>query len=530
MLLGTAVAELARVQANADAQMNAEIAQNNAQSALTIAADQAAHDQTVAGAQAEDALATAQAGALATQAASNAYFATLPDLLTAPAADTPITLTGNYGHMHDIGGHSVGNTADTIDAVMGLMFSTQPDSEPSAGTGAGAWAGMGGWSGSWLCGGVGGQFGSALLGYLAIPSDPPPRIMLPGLGSTGSGIAGATWTNPAQTGGGGSVFGAGPGIYAQTPGGGGVGSSGAGTTASTPPAASGAADPGAALNRQARLEGDTEATNKVPRALSNAEIQDLQTIYGVADDELDQFLAENGFERAGPCAPAPNPLANHPHFVADPDSPGGGCIACVPLYQGGRVVGSMGTVGPAPVVPWTVIVAILQEIGNNQNDLAEVLMEHYEGGTGSTYTLSQQEMENVRPANPSPTQSSEFQDALQQAAQEAAESGHAVVVPIDVTVQTQAAEGMTLGTFVIHHTGTLVVNADGTWSYIGTMTFSDTFDFENHPDEGWSGRNAQAGAVAATCDGVPFEVESVGAPFEESSDIPAPTQTPPIYE
>jgi len=250
--------------------MNAEIAQNNAQSALTIAADQAAHDQTVAGAQAEDALAVAQAGALASQAASNAYFATLSDLLTAPAADTPITLTGNYGHVHDIGGHSVGNTADTIDAVMGLMFSTQPDSEPSAGTGSAAWAGMGAWSGSWLCG-VGGQLGSALLGYLAIPSDPPPQIMLPGLGSTGSGMAGATWTNPAQTGSGGSVFGAGPGIYATTTGG--TGNGGGNGGGGQPPLTAGFvfADPSAALNRQARLPEvnepakDEVRTNTVPR-------------------------------------------------------------------------------------------------------------------------------------------------------------------------------------------------------------------------------------------------------------------------
>jgi len=240
-VVGTAAAEMNQADAADDAEMNKEIAQNDAAEALADSQAQAAHDQTVAAAQAAHDLTVAQANAEAAQAAAGTYVTALPAALAAPTPAAPLTLTGDYGHIHDIGGYAMGDTSDTIDGVIGQMFSVGPDNEPSNGT----FGSPGGaWFGSWMTAGLGTGGGSMPFGILPQTSGPPPQILLPGGmpaggggtgGGAGSVIPGGTWVGAGQSGGSGyytgpdrSIFGPEPSPFApQGPaGGGGTGGGG----------------------------------------------------------------------------------------------------------------------------------------------------------------------------------------------------------------------------------------------------------------------------------------------------------------
>jgi len=232
-VVGTAAAEMNQADAADDAEMNKEIAQNDAAEALADSQAQAAHDQTVAAAQAAHDLTVAQANAEAAQAAAGTYVTALPAALAAPTPAAPLTLTGDYGHIHDIGGYAMGDTSDTIDGVIGQMFSVGPDNEPSNGT----FGSPGGaWFGSWMTAGLGTGGGSMPFGILPQTSGPPPQILLPGNLPTGSGtgggagsvIPGGSWGGPTSTGGPNAsppyrnVFGPEPSVFApQGPAGGG---------------------------------------------------------------------------------------------------------------------------------------------------------------------------------------------------------------------------------------------------------------------------------------------------------------------
>jgi hypothetical protein len=79
-----------------------------------------------------------------------------------------------------------------------------------------------------------------------------------------------------------------------------------------------------------------------------------------------------------------------------------------------------------------------------------------------------------------------------------------------------------LGNFTINYTGTLVVQPDGKWSFSGTMTFYDYWDFD--PKGAGSGRSV-AGEVkvrvaSAFLPGRPFDIHSVAAAVSQSSTDP----------
>jgi hypothetical protein len=167
------------------------------------------------------------------------------------------------------------------------------------------------------------------------------------------------------------------------------------------------------------------------------------------------------------------------------------------------------------------------------NGLATRLFAHYEGGSGSTFVLNYDDMEALRPTNVSPTQSPEFHASSANAAKEAWEKGRPVSVAINVGVQTKANAIMTLNTFTVHHLGVLTVSLDGSWSYVGHMTYSDTFNFEDHPnvdnpaepnpDGDEEARNFQAAIVRNTITlyGSPFEVRSAARMYAETSESPS---------
>lgn len=77
----------------------------------------------------------------------------------------------------------------------------------------------------------------------------------------------------------------------------------------------------------------------------------------------------------------------------------------------------------------------------------------------------------------------------------------------------------TLGNFTITYTGTVVVRADGTWTFSGTMTFGDYWDFDpkgsgsNRP---WAAE-VKVRVAAAALPGRPFEITSVPAAVSQSS-------------
>src|SRR5487761_1690869 len=161
-----------QAKAAADDGKVSEIAANDAQAGLADNQSQAWHDQVLAMAQGENAFSLASAGSTAQLAAADAYFAAVggqssgvgnapsgvpqgegaPIQLTGPGGDTPITLTGGYGDSHPIGSYWVGDTADSIDAVVSDMFRRGPDPEAAIGP-------QGSWAYTWIGAGEGMPYG-----------------------------------------------------------------------------------------------------------------------------------------------------------------------------------------------------------------------------------------------------------------------------------------------------------------------------------------------------------------------------------
>ena len=146
---------------SADDLKTSEIAANDAQATWTDNAAQAAHDQAIALAQALDNLTISNANTMASLASADAYFTALGSghqsaagltgaglvALTPPGGDTPLTLTGAYNDVFPIGAYTPGATTDPIDGLIGRMFKTPPDGEPTAAVSASAvytWFGAGG--------------------------------------------------------------------------------------------------------------------------------------------------------------------------------------------------------------------------------------------------------------------------------------------------------------------------------------------------------------------------------------------------
>src|SRR5487761_1316588 len=172
---------------------------------------QAWHDQVLAMAQGENAFSLASAGSAAQLAAADAYFAAVggqsssvgnalrgvpqgegaPIQLTGPGGDTPITLTGGYGNSHPIGSYWVGDTADSIDAVVSDMFRRGADPEAAIGP-------QGSWAYTWFGAGEGMPYGP-----IAAAVQPGLNMMSPDLQSAQPNVATPNVFGPqilAQTG------------------------------------------------------------------------------------------------------------------------------------------------------------------------------------------------------------------------------------------------------------------------------------------------------------------------------------------
>lgn len=78
----------------------------------------------------------------------------------------------------------------------------------------------------------------------------------------------------------------------------------------------------------------------------------------------------------------------------------------------------------------------------------------------------------------------------------------------------------TLGNFTITYKGTFTVKADGTWSFAGTMTFYDFWDFDPKPFA-TGGRSVQGELKTRAghylLRGLPFHIYSVAVPVSQSS-------------
>src|SRR5487761_1571168 len=227
-----------------------EIAANDAEAALADNQSQAWHDQVLAMAQGENAFSLASAGSAAQLAAADAYFAAVggagvgagspdpattgvPAPLSGPGGDTPITLTGDYGNSHPIGSYWVGDTADSIDAVVSNMFRRGPDPEAAIGP-------QGSWAYTWFGAGEGMPYG-----LIAASVQPGLNMMSPDLQSAQPNVA-----TP-------NVFG--PQILAQ---------SGASGGAQAPPEGGASASAGAPTDtgnpaHSVPLSGNGEQTNTV---------------------------------------------------------------------------------------------------------------------------------------------------------------------------------------------------------------------------------------------------------------------------
>ena len=160
--------------------------------------------------------------------------------------------------------------------------------------------------------------------------------------------------------------------------------------------------------------------------------------------------------------------------------------------------------------------------------LPRKFLNNYMDDTGNPITLTVQEMTDINPRvdmTKSPGFVAELK-ALRTQLVSSATANNGQAFPqmkyIEVSGPGQAMTNGTLGNFTIRYKGTLTVSPDGTWSFIGTMTFHDYWDFDPKPFGG-SGRSTAGEIktrVAATAlAGSPFSIDSVPAPiFQTGSD------------
>lgn len=138
-------------------------------------------------------------------------------------------------------------------------------------------------------------------------------------------------------------------------------------------------------------------------------------------------------------------------------------------------------------------------------------LNNYMDDTGTPIRLSLQQMQDCNPI----VDLRRSRVFMRQVARIAAAGGGSGAMTF--TGWAGARTNGTLGNFTIEYTGTVVVQADGTWSFSGTMTFRDFWDFNT------GGANRPLGAevkvmVASTfLPGRPFDITSVAAAVSQSS-------------
>lgn len=159
--------------------------------------------------------------------------------------------------------------------------------------------------------------------------------------------------------------------------------------------------------------------------------------------------------------------------------------------------------------------------------LPRKFLNNYMDDTGTSITLTQQEMIDINPIvniSRCPGFQSELKSLQAQVkASNAAGIPTPAVRHIDVTGPGQALTNGTLGNFTIKYQGILTVTNSGDWTFIGTMNFHDVWDFDPKPF-GTSGRST-AGEVktrvaAAFLPGQAFKIFSVDTPCIQTESDP----------
>ncbi|WP_040563895.1 eCIS core domain-containing protein [Kineosphaera limosa] len=153
-------------------------------------------------------------------------------------------------------------------------------------------------------------------------------------------------------------------------------------------------------------------------------------------------------------------------------------------------------------------------LGFYDHYLPRKLLKNYMDDTGKAITLTAQEMIDCNPIVDL-RRSKRF---MTEVAGLAAAGGGTNAVK--VTGWGGARTNGTLGNFTITYDGIVTVKADGSWVYLGTMTFYDYWDFD--PKGAGSGRSTpaelQVRVAAALLPGKPFKIFSVVAALTQTSD------------
>ena len=114
--------------------------------------------------------------------------------------------------------------------------------------------------------------------------------------------------------------------------------------------------------------------------------------------------------------------------------------------------------------------------------IPRMFLNNYMDDTGTTITLTEQQMRDCNPVV-DVTRSPAIQAEIQRLAGLGGGSS-----TISTTGWGGAMTNGSLGNFTIHYNGTIRVAADGSWSFSGTMRFTDIWDFDPKPF-GSSGRS-----------------------------------------
>ncbi|HEY4310196.1 MAG TPA: RHS repeat-associated core domain-containing protein [Pirellulales bacterium] len=150
------------------------------------------------------------------------------------------------------------------------------------------------------------------------------------------------------------------------------------------------------------------------------------------------------------------------------------------------------------------------------NPLARALLTHYVMATGGPYVLSEAEAISVRPDPLDVRDIPKFYELLHQLEAKAKEQGSQASGLLEGDVSAQSQSTGTLGNFTVHFVGTLTTDCQvpPRWTFDGTITFKDTYDFDPKPfGEEISGRPWYAELKVIygyyLISGKPFEVSSV---------------------
>ncbi len=166
--------------------------------------------------------------------------------------------------------------------------------------------------------------------------------------------------------------------------------------------------------------------------------------------------------------------------------------------------------------------------------LPRKFLNNYMNDAGNAITLSHQEMQDVNPRiNINHRRSRQYKQeltALQLKMRDSAADNNSQPVPqvkyIEVSGPGQAMTNGTLGNFTIKYKGVLTVMPDGNWTFVGTMSFYDYWDFDPK-SFGRSGRSTAGEVktrVAATLlPGRAFKIYSVEAPLVQTGQDPRAT-------